>query len=51
MNVLNLDVYIDVLYIVCVNCTSFVILAMMVILFSTIFLKPRLIYNGLDEPS
>jgi hypothetical protein len=51
MNVLNLDMYIDVLYIVCVNYTSFVILAMMVILFSTIFLKLRLIYNGLDGPS
>jgi hypothetical protein len=45
MNVLDLDVYMDVLYIVCANCAGSVILAMVVILFST-FLIPRLIYNG-----
>jgi hypothetical protein len=45
MNVLDLDVYMDVLYIVCANCVGFVILAMLVILFSTKKFKPRLIYD------
>jgi hypothetical protein len=34
MNVLDLDVYIDVLYIMCVNCAGFVISVVLVILFS-----------------
>jgi hypothetical protein len=34
MNVLDLDVYIDVLYIMCVNCAGFVIPVVLVILFS-----------------
>jgi hypothetical protein len=34
MNVLDLDVYMDVLYIVCANCADFVISVMLVILFS-----------------
>jgi hypothetical protein len=34
MNVLDLDVYMDVLYIVCANCVDFVISVMLVILFS-----------------
>jgi hypothetical protein len=38
-------VYMDILYIVCVNCADFVIPAVLVILFSAIFLKPRLIYD------
>jgi hypothetical protein len=33
MNVLDLDVYIDVLYIVHANCVGFIILAVLVILF------------------
>jgi hypothetical protein len=51
MDVLDLDVHINVLYIVCANCASFVILVVLVILFSTNFLKPRLIYDSLDGPS
>jgi hypothetical protein len=35
MNVLDLDVYMDVLYIMRIYCTSFVIPAVLVILFST----------------
>jgi hypothetical protein len=35
MNVLDLDVYMDVLYIMSANCPSFVIPAVLVILFST----------------
>jgi hypothetical protein len=35
MNVLDLDVYMDVLYIVCANCVGFVIPDALVILFST----------------
>jgi hypothetical protein len=46
MNVLDLDMYMDVLYIVCANCVGFVILAMLVILFSTTFFIPRLIYDN-----
>jgi hypothetical protein len=34
MNVLDLDVYMDVLYIVCANCAGFLIPAVLVILFS-----------------
>jgi hypothetical protein len=34
MNVLDLDVYVDILYIVCVNCADFVILTVLVILFA-----------------
>jgi hypothetical protein len=34
MNVLDLDVYMDVLYIMCANCVGFVILIVLVILFS-----------------
>jgi hypothetical protein len=34
MNVLDLDVYMDVLYIVCPKCAGFLILAVLVILFS-----------------
>jgi hypothetical protein len=34
MNVLDLDVYMDVLYIVCANCAVFLIPAMLVIVFS-----------------
>jgi hypothetical protein len=34
MNVSDLDVYMDVLYIVCANCAGFVILAVLVTLFS-----------------
>jgi hypothetical protein len=48
MNVLDLDAYMDVLYIVCANCACFVIPVVLVILFFTILLKPRLIYDGLD---
>jgi hypothetical protein len=44
MNVLDLDVHMDVLYIVCANCVGFVIPAVPVIIFSTKKLKPRLIY-------
>jgi hypothetical protein len=33
MNVLDLNVYMDVLYIVCANCVGFVIPAVLVILF------------------
>jgi hypothetical protein len=32
--VLNLDVYMNILYIVCVNCAGFLILTVLVILFS-----------------
>jgi hypothetical protein len=38
-------VYMDILYIVCVNCAGFVIPVVLVILFSAIFLMPRLIYD------
>jgi hypothetical protein len=38
MNVLDLDVYMDILYIVCANYASFLIPAVQVILFSTNFL-------------
>jgi hypothetical protein len=34
MNVLNLNVYMDVLYIVCANCVGFLIPSMLIILFS-----------------
>jgi hypothetical protein len=34
MNVSDLNVYIDVLYIMCVNCVDFIFLVMLVILFS-----------------
>jgi hypothetical protein len=44
--VLDLDVYIDVLYIMCVNYIGFVIPVVLVILFPIIFLKPELIYDG-----
>jgi hypothetical protein len=37
MNVLDLDAYMDVLYIVCVNCVDFVIPVVPVILFSAFF--------------
>jgi hypothetical protein len=37
MNVLDLDVYMDVLYIACANCAGFKIPVVMVILFSVIF--------------
>jgi hypothetical protein len=40
MNVLDLDVYIDVQYIVCVNCVGFVIPAVLVILFLQFFESP-----------
>jgi hypothetical protein len=46
MNVLDLDVYIDVLYIVCANYAYFVIPVMLVILFSVKKIKHRLIYDG-----
>jgi hypothetical protein len=47
MNVLELDVYRDVLYIVCVHYAGFVIPAMLVILFSAKkIIKPGLIYDG-----
>jgi hypothetical protein len=46
MNVSNLDV----LYIVCVNCAGFIIPVVLVIQFSAICLKPRLIYDGLNGP-
>jgi hypothetical protein len=46
MNVSDLDVYMDVLYIMCANCTGFVIPAVLVILFSAKKIKHRLIYNG-----
>jgi hypothetical protein len=51
MNVSDLDVYMDVLYIVCANCASFVIPAVLVILFSTKKNKPRLTYDGTAQPS
>jgi hypothetical protein len=35
MNVLDLDVYMDILYIVCANCAGFVIPAVLVVLLST----------------
>jgi hypothetical protein len=44
--VLDLDVYIDVMYIMCVNYVGFVIPVVLIILFPTIFLKPGLIYDG-----
>jgi hypothetical protein len=34
MNMSDLDVYMDVLYVVWVNCTDFIILVVLVILFS-----------------
>jgi hypothetical protein len=34
MNVLDLDVYMNVVYIVCANCADFVVPAVWVILFS-----------------
>jgi hypothetical protein len=37
MNVLDLDVYMDVLYVMCANCIGFVIPAVLGILFSTFF--------------
>jgi hypothetical protein len=40
MNVSDLNVYIDVLYIMCVNCVDFIILVMLVILFSEKKLNP-----------
>jgi hypothetical protein len=43
MNVLDLDLNMDVLYIVCAN---FVIPTVLVILFSIKNIKPRLIYDG-----
>jgi ABC-type microcin C transport system permease subunit YejB len=46
MNVSNLDVYMDVLYIVCANCASFIIPVVLVILFSAKKIKLRLIYDG-----
>jgi hypothetical protein len=45
MNVLNLDVYMDVL------CIGFVISAVLVILFYIIFLQHRLTYDGWGGPS
>jgi hypothetical protein len=44
MNVLDLDVYMDVLYIVCANCTCFIIPAVLYRFLQ--FLKPRLMYDG-----
>jgi hypothetical protein len=44
MNVSDLDVYMDVLYIVCANYAGFVIPTVLVILFSVKKIKPRLIY-------
>jgi hypothetical protein len=41
MNVLDLDVYMDVLYIVCANCANFVIPVMLVILFSVKKIKAQ----------
>jgi hypothetical protein len=35
MNVLDLDVYMDILYIVCANSVGFLIPSVLVILFST----------------
>jgi hypothetical protein len=47
MNVMDMDMYMDVLYIGCANCASFVILAMMIIPFSAKKkLKPGLIYES-----
>jgi hypothetical protein len=43
MNVSDLDVYMDVLYI---GCANFVIPTVLVILFSIKNIKPRLIYDG-----
>jgi hypothetical protein len=40
MNVSDLNVYIDVLYIMCVNCVGFIILVILVILFSEKKLNP-----------
>jgi hypothetical protein len=37
MNVLDLDVYMDALYIMWIYCAGFVITAVLVILFSVIF--------------
>jgi hypothetical protein len=45
MNVLDLDVYMDVLYIVFTNYAGFIILVVLVILFSA-KKKHRLIYDG-----
>jgi hypothetical protein len=41
MNVLDLDMYMDVLYTVCANCTGFVIPAVLVILFSVKKIKAQ----------
>jgi hypothetical protein len=41
MNVLDLDVYMDVLYIMCANCVGFVILIVLVILFSVKKIKAQ----------
>jgi hypothetical protein len=47
MNALDLDVYMDVLYIVCENYAGFVISNVLVVLLSTKKnLKPKLIYDG-----
>jgi hypothetical protein len=42
MNVLDLDVHMDVLYIVCANCVGFVILVVLVIIFSTKKIKAQI---------
>jgi hypothetical protein len=44
MNVSDLDVYMDVLYIVCANYADFAIPTVLVILFSVKKIKPKLIY-------
>jgi hypothetical protein len=41
MNVLNLDVHMDVLYIMCAKCADVIISAMLVILFSYNFFKAQ----------
>ncbi len=41
MNVLYLDMYMDVLYIMCANCAVFIISAVLVILFSIKKIKTR----------
>jgi hypothetical protein len=46
MNMLDLDVYMTVLYIMCVNYADFIISAVIVILFSVKKLRHRLIYDG-----
>jgi hypothetical protein len=51
MNVLDMDVYMGVLYIMCIDCASFVIPAVLVILFSANSLNPSYSTTAKDGPS